>query len=504
MAVSRPSESQVLEIARTFGFNIGMEEARRYRAMMEGTLAVYDAVDAMTDNLPAVRHPRGPVRKSDPESDPFNAWARRVTVRGEETGPLSGKRIVVKDSVCLAGVPMSVGTLFLGDFAPVVDATAVTRVLDRGGDIIGKAQCEYLCHSGGSHTSLPLPVLNPNNTAYSAGGSSSGAAALIAAGEADMALGADQGGSIRIPAAWCGIVGMKPTYGLVPYTGVLEMEVTIDHLGPMSATVADNALLLEAIAGYDGIDPRQGNARGEDYCDRMRSGVDGLCIGLVREGFGRPESEPEVDGCVRDAAARFTALGAEVTEISIPVHAIGRDIWTPTLVEGAMDLMMRGNGDTTNHGGLHMPGVTEAMSRWRDNPDECSIALKVLMLTAEHIARTHQTHFYGKSQNLIRRMRSLYDDAFEHCDLLLMPTTPQLPTLLPAPAASEEDVFGVTHSMNGNTSPFCGTGHPALSLPCGRVGDLPVGLMLVGRHWEEGEIYRAAYAFEQSVDWRTR
>jgi len=502
MAVRRPSDSEILDMARGLGFSMDAREAQHFGAMMEGTLQVYDTVDAMADDLPAVRYPRGPATKPLPAQNSCNAWATMVQVRGAESGRLRGKRIVLKDSICLAGVPMAVGTGFLEGFVPEADATAVTRILDAGGEIVGKAQCEYLCHSGGSHTSLPRPVLNPYDPLRSAGGSSSGSAVLIATGKADMSLGADQGGSIRIPSAWCGVVGMKPTYGLVPYTGVLSMEATIDHVGPMSATVADNALLLSVIAGPDGIDPRQGNAKANDYLEIMQAGIRGLRIGVVREGFGRPEGDAAVDASVREACRRLAGLGATVEDVSIPVHAIGRDIWTPTLVEGAMDLMMRGNGATTNQAGLHLPSVPAAMARWRSDADECSIALKVLMLSAEHISRSYGTRFYGKSQNLIRHMRGIYDAVLAVYDLLVMPTTPQLPTPLPPPDATVEDVFRVTHSMNGNTAPFCGTGHPALSLPCGMVDGLPVGIMFVASHGGEATIYRAAYAFERSIDWR--
>ncbi len=167
--------------------------------------------------------------------------------------------MALKDNVALAGVPMMNGASTLEGFVPASDATIVTRMLDAGATILGKAVCEHFCLSGGSHTSDPGPVHNPHRIGYSAGGSSSGSGALVAAGEVDLAIGGDQGGSIRIPASYCGIVGMKPTHGLVPYTGVMPIETTIDHTGPMTASVGDNALLLEVLAGPDGLDP--GNMR---------------------------------------------------------------------------------------------------------------------------------------------------------------------------------------------------------------------------------------------------
>src|SRR5262249_12074199 len=150
-------------------------------------------------------------------------------------------------------------------------------------------------------------------------------------------------------------------------------------------------------------------------------------------------------------------------EASVPIHAIGRPIWAPTLVEGLMDLVMRGNGAGTNHGGLFVLGAAEAMSRWRQRPEELAVPLKVVMLAAEHVTRTYGGRFYGKSQNLIRRMRALYDEALSRFDLLAMPTTPQVATRLPARDASAEEMWRCALDMNRNTSPFCGTGHPALT-----------------------------------------
>ena len=157
-------------------------------------------------------------------------------------------------------------------------------MLDAGGTIVGKVHCEYFCFSGGSHTSAAGPVQNPRKPGYSAGGSSSGSAAVVAAGEVDMAIGGDQGGSIRIPSAYCGVYGLKPTHGLVPYAGIFPIELTLDHTGPMTATVADNAVLLEVIAGSDGLDPRQMNVTTAAYTNALTGDARGLKIAVVKEG----------------------------------------------------------------------------------------------------------------------------------------------------------------------------------------------------------------------------
>jgi amidase len=502
VSVLRPSVAQLQAAGAALGFELSAADAVLYNDMMAGTFEAYDVVDRLPDHTPPVTAPRLPGYRPAGEENRWNAWARKLSLKTRDSGKLHGKRIVLKDSICLAGVPMSAGAAFLDGYVPDVDATVVGRILEAGGEIVGKAMCEYLCSSGGSHTSWPLPVLNPHNPAHSAGGSSSGSAALVAAGEADMSLGGDQGGSIRIPAAWCGIVGMKPTYGLIPYSGMFPIEWTLDHTGPMTVNVADNAVLLEVVAGDDGLDPRQRHVQTAAYSTIMHQGPRGLKIGVVREGFGVPESDPLVDAAVRAAAERFAGLGAEVSDVSVPVHAIGQAIWAPTLVEGSADLMMRGDGAGTNHGGLFVLGGAAAMARWRDRPEEISVPLKVVMLASEWMRHTYGTRFYGKSQNLIRWMRHEYNNALREYDLLVLPTTPQLPTRLPPAEASIEQIWGCALNMNRNTSPFCATGHPSLTVPCARIGDLPVGLMFVGRHWDEGAIYRAAYAFAESFDWK--
>ncbi len=203
-----------------------------------------------------VKYPRTPGYRPGPEENKYNAWYYKSSVKGAREGKLKGKTVVLKDNIMLAGVPMMNGAASLEGYVPDFDATVVTRILDAGGEIVGKAHCECFCLSGGSHTNATGAVHNPRKMGYSAGGSSSGSAALVAAGEVDMAFGGDQGGSIRMPSSFCGVYGLKPTWALVPYTGIMPIEIFIDHTGPMTSSVADNAPLLEVIAGEDGYDPR--------------------------------------------------------------------------------------------------------------------------------------------------------------------------------------------------------------------------------------------------------
>ncbi len=345
---------------------------------------------------------------------------------------------------------------------------------------------------------------NPHHIGYSAGGSSSGSAAVVAAGEAAMAIGGDQGGSIRIPAAFCGIYGLCPTYGLVPYTGIMPIELTLDHTGPMTATVEDNALLLEVLAGPDELDPRQRTpAVTRPYREALGRGAAGLRIGVVEEGFGHPRGMPQIDEIVREAADRFKGLGAIVESVSIPIHRQGAPIWLAVAAEGATVQMMHGNGFGFNWQGLYLTSLLDRHSAWRYRADELSDSLKNTMLLGHYMVTRYRGHYYAKAQNLVRRLRRAYDEVLTRCDLLLMPTVPVVATPLPEPDASVEVVLDRAFGMIANTAQFNCTHHPAMSLPCGIVDGLSVGLMLVAKPFDEETIYRAAAGFERGVDWTT-
>jgi amidase len=337
---------------------------------------------------------------------------------------------------------------------------------------------------------------------YSAGGSSSGSAVVVATGEVDMAIGGDQGGSIRMPSAYSGTYGMKGTHGLVPYTGIMPIEITLDHAGPMTRSVGDNALLMEVIAGADGLDPRQYAPATAAYTQFLGKGVKGLKIGVVKEGFGHANSEKDVDAKVRAGADLFKKLGATVDDVSVPMHLAGVAIWLPIAAEGATELMMKGNGMGTNWRGLYTTSLLDAHAGWKHRADELSDTLKITMLLGHYFTKHHRGHYYAKAQNLSRKLRAAYDAAFEKYDLLLMPTVPVKATPLPPADAPRALVLQRAFEMLPNTAPFDATGHPAMSLPCGMSDGLPIGLMLVAKHYGEATIYQAAAAFESAGDWK--
>ena len=502
MAVRRPTLDQLRSVAEDLGMHMGDEELKSYDALMQGNYAAYDIVDAMPDYVPAVTYPRTPGYRPEGEENKYNAWYVKTTIKGAPSGKLAGKTIALKDNVSLAGVPMMNGASTLEGYIPDTDATIVTRILDAGGTIVGKTHCEYFCFSGGSHTCAAGAVHNPHKMGYSSGGSSSGSAVVVATGEADMAIGGDQGGSIRMPSSFCGTYGMKPTWGLVPYTGVMPIEVFVDHTGPMTASVADNALLLEVLAGDDGYDPRIKAPKVEQYTKALGGDVKGLKIGVLKEGFEQPGAEAAVNESVREASKRLKSLGATVEDVSIPMHMLGPAIWTPIGTEGMTQTMMYGDGYGLSRSDLYSTSLMDFHRGWRGQADSLSETTKLFLMLGTYINNSFGPRFYGKAVNISRRLTAAYDKALESYDLLLLPTTPMKATPLPAPDASREDYVSRALEMITNTAPFDISHHPAMSLPCGMVDGLPVGLMLVGRHFDELTIYRAAHAFEQSGDWK--
>jgi amidase len=501
VSIPGPDRDEIVALARELGLGVGAEEAEALQPLVAFALLSWSVLDGLPDTLPPVKWPRDGGAAPEPAENPLGAWAWRVRVSGARSGPLAGRSVALKDNVMLAGVPLVNGSASLAGYVPEIDATIVTRLLDAGATITGKATCENLCLSGGSHTSWPGPVHNPRRHGHSAGGSSSGSAALVAAGEVDLAIGGDQGGSIRMPASFCGVVGMKPTFGLVPYTGILPLEPTLDHAGPITRTVRDNALLLDVIAGPDGIDPRQRDVQVAPATSALDAGAAGLRIAVLREGFGHAHSDPAVDAKVRAAALRFEKLGAQVAEVSLPMHRLSVAVTFPLLAHGfaqvyTADAFGMGRPD------LYPPSWLAFQRGARERGDAISASAKVVLLAGLHAQRHLGVRPYGKALRAARRLRDAYDALLAEHDLLLLPTTPMTAPPLPPPDAPAAEMLRLAGEPGVNCGVFDVTHHPALSLPCGLVDGLPVGAMLVGRHFEESTIYRAAQAFEASEDWR--
>lgn len=316
-----------------------------------------------------------------------------------------------------------------------------------------------------------------------------------------MAVACDQGGSIRMPAAWSGIVGHKPTFGLVPYTGVFPIEQSIDHVGPVARTVADAALMLTVIAGPDGADPRQPEIIDPvDYLQALENPTTGMRIGVVTEGFGRVNSNLDSDAVVRAAVDTLCTAGLQAKEISIPWHLHASAIWDVIATEGATWQMVDGNAYGMNWKGRYDPKLIAYYgAQWRRDATKFSETVKMVALAGRYALETNYGRHYAMARNLEAALTEAYDAALDVYDVLVMPTMPMLPTLLPQADASPDEVIGRALEMIGNTCPFDVTGHPACTVPAGQVDGLPVGLMIIGRKFDDATVLRVAQTFETAV-----
>jgi amidase len=484
---------------------------------MKSTCA-YETIDYVPA-LDEVRFPRKDVHSPDQAQNSHGAWAWKCTVTDEHKtgGKLEGKTFALKDNIALKGVPMLLGTNFIQNFTPDCDATVATRLLEAGGTILGKAVCENMCHSATSHSSSTGIVENPFARGYSAGGSSSGAGVLVALGEVDGAIGADQGGSIRVPAANCGIVGLKPTFGLIPYTGCGSNEPTNDHVGPMTRTVLGNASMLEAIAGSDGIDDRSFAAPSPHgvpaYSTIVNMPTDrplaGRRVAIITESLTMPALDPRVVQTFRTAVDRFVELGATVEEISIPIHSKGSAIWTGVSKTGGFLSKTTGAFGRRGHQMLGLNDLLHPMTQqnWEHAyPSTKNIYLNGLYATQEFPL------LLAKATNLSRKLRDAYDNALRDVDILVTPTLPYVATSHAAPDASPIQQIAKQVGLTSNTAPFNQSGHPVLALPIGKLEvlegpglsdkvKLPVSMQIIGRWWDEMAVYEAAYAWERANDW---
>ncbi|KAH7325811.1 amidase signature domain-containing protein [Stachybotrys elegans] len=479
------------------------------------------------------------------EENPINAWSHCCSFRS--TAPadarLQGRTLAIKDNISVGGLPTTLG-------APAsiasrdgvykespVDATIVSRLLAAGATIKGTTTCEFYCASPLSFTSATGPVHNPRLRGYTAGGSSSGSAALVAAhglaepnavlGETvELSVGTDQGGSVRIPASFNGIYGLKPTHGLIPYTGAASMSPMIDHLGVFAPTVDDIAVLLEVSAGYDGIDPRMtpespllGSVKPYSemlagFRQQLAQGLDlgrKWRIGLVTESFAVPGVSPDVRDTVREAAkAFFAAAGATVVDISIPMHTEGPLIWTASTRPSMSSWLCQGK--PTGHLSYLPPHF---QSKWPLSKEDfdCITALNPALgniVLSEVFAQTKAPAWIeAKADRKAFQLRAAYDKALESVDVLITPCAPTIATPNPASVDSDGAAIPILERLQpaigviSNTCPFNVSGHPAMSVPCGSSShpehpdvELPIGMQIVGKRWADEDVLYAAALFE--------
>ena len=302
-----------------------------------------------------------------------------------------------------------------------------------------------------------------------------------------------------MPASFSGVCGLKPTYGLVPYTGAAPIEQSVDHLGPMAMSSADCALLLEVLAGYDdGRDPRQfAGLQARPYVSALTQGVQGLRIGIVQEGFGTAGAQADVDAMVRTQALRLREAGAVVEDVSIPMHLQGPAIMFSSIMDNTLSTFTDQGASGPNVRGHFPLSAIEFYGRARrERADDYPVTVKTVMLFGLAMRRRYGHYYSAKAHNLVPLLRAAYDDAMRQFDILVMPTTPMKAHRIPPPDAGLDVMMACALDMIGNTAPFDATGHPSMSVPAGLSDGLPVGIMFTGRQGEDDVVLRTGHAFE--------
>jgi amidase len=499
--IRRPSADRIRELAALEHMTLTQDDAADIAILVDRYLAFMDRLDDLPLPELEVRYSeRDKGRRPTPEEDPFNLFIRRCRVVGAKTGKLAGKTVAVKDNISVAGVPTTNGSRMIEGFVPDIDATVVERLLDAGATIVGKLNCDDFSFSGTSETSHFGVVPNPHNPAFSAGGSSSGAAAAIVTGAADIAIGVDNGGSARIPGSWCGVPAIKATHGLVPTFGITYLSHTTDFVCPLGRTVADVALALEVIAGHDPKDPQwvRGDLPVEPYSERLEGSVSGLRIGVLDEALDPAAVEADVADAFHRSIRLLEQAGATRVKLSLPIWRDAQAIWNG-FVAHDVSTLVESNLEGFNRSGFCNLAWQAAFGRARrTRGDLLPPVLKVLMIVGRYLRDDLDSLYFSKATNIRFGFRQQVDALFDEVDVIATPTTPtKAYRLSDKPIGLREVVESRATSMAMNTYPANVSGHPAITVPCGTgENNLPIGLQFIGPKFGEARILRAAHQFE--------
>lgn len=425
----------------------------------------------------------------------------QMVAAGRDPGPLAGVPVALKDNLCTNGIPTTCGSRILDGWRPPYDATVVDRLRAAGAVVVGKTNLDEFAMGSSTENSAFGPTRNPRDTARVPGGSSGGSAAAVAAGFVPLALGSDTGGSIRQPAALCGVVGMKPTYGTVSRYGLVAFASSLDQIGPFATTVADAALLLAAIGGHDPRDStsldRPAPAGGFLDGGSQDGGVEGLRVGVCTELVDGVA--PDVARRVRQAADALAAAGASVQDLSVPELRYGLSAYYLLAPAEASSNLARYDGVRY---GLRVPAADVAAMNTATRTAGFGPEVKRrIMLGTYTLAAGYFDAYYKKALQVRTLIKRDYEQAFERFDVLVSPTTPTTAFKL----GEKVDDPLTMYLGDVATIPINLAGVPALSLPCGfDAHGLPIGLQLIGKPLAESTLYRTAYAYEQAADHHTR
>jgi aspartyl-tRNA(Asn)/glutamyl-tRNA(Gln) amidotransferase subunit A len=458
------------------------------------------------------------IKKVDGEINAFLAMneaalpeAKKSDERRKAGKPLSkidGIPVAIKDVLLTKGITTTASSKMLENYVPVENATVVQRLIDAGMIVIGKNNCDAWAHGGSTENSDFGPTKNPHDTSRVPGGSSGGSAAAVAASEAPLAIGTDTGGSIRQPAAYCGVVGLKPTYGLNSRYGLIAMASSLDVPGPFTKNVYDNALALTLIAGADSRDATSSGSKPKDYLSGIEKGVKGLKIGLPKEYFSEGIAT-EVKEAVQAAAAEYKKLGAEIIDISLPMTKFG--IATYYVIQPAEVSSNLGRYDGIKYGyaAANAKNLIDHYykSRTEGLGDE---AKRRIMLGTYVLSAGYFDAYYKKAMQVRTLIKKEFDEAFKSVDVILGPTTPTTAFKFGAHASDPLAMYlEDAYTVNANLA-----GIPALALPCGWVTEdgeliansqkpiaraLPIGMQLMGPQFSEDLLFRVGHAFEKNL-----
>ncbi len=466
---------------------------KKERSAVEVTQAALDRIQAVEPKLHSFLH------VTAAQALQQAAQVDAQIAAGEKIGLLTGIPIGVKDNICTKGIPTTCASRILENFVPPYAATVSQKLLDAGAVMVGKTNLDEFAMGGSTETSAFQLTTNPWDISRVPGGSSGGSAAAVAAEECMVSLGSDTGGSIRQPASFCGIVGMKPTYGLVSRYGLVAFASSLDQIGPFARSVEDSAILLGVIAGYDPKDSTSLKVEVPDYTQFLTPSLKGKKVGVIKETFG-DGLDPDVEKTVQQAIQQLQALGAEIQEISCPRFRYGIAAYYIIAPSEASANLARYDGVKYGKRVEAAETLMEMYTRTRAEGFGSEVKRRIMIGTYV-LSAGYYDAYYLKAQKVRTLIKQDFEAAFAQVDVLVCPTAPT-----PAFKAGDKSADPLSmYLIDLMTIPVNLAGLPAMSVPCGfsREG-LPIGLQIIGNVLREDQIFQVAYAYEQATDWHTR
>jgi aspartyl-tRNA(Asn)/glutamyl-tRNA(Gln) amidotransferase subunit A len=427
-------------------------------------------------------------------------WERQADdadrrIRAGEARPLDGIPVAIKDVLCVRGVETTAGSQILRGFKPPYTATAVQRLFDAGAVMLGVTNCDEFAMGSSTENSGYFPTRNPWDLDRVPGGSSGGSAAAVAAGEAMFALGTDTGGSIRQPAALCGVVGMKPTYGRVSRYGLIAFASSLDQIGPFARSVDDAALVLSLMSGLDPLDATSTERPGMEVLNNYGAGVRGMRLGVPREYYDVQGIEPGVKAAIDASIAVLRMQGAEIVDVSLPHTDYGLAAYYIIAPAECSSNLARFDGVKYGLSEVDAPNITEEYMQVRRRGFGTEVRRRV-MLGTYALSRGYYDAYYVKAQKVRTLIKRDFDEAFKNCDAIVSATSPTV--AFPIGSKTQDplamylcDVL----TLGGNLA-----GLPGISVPCGTSDGLPVGLQVLAPQWGENLALRVARAYEEASE----